>query len=117
MGNRNPRAVDHVNIADKILQAPDLNPAAQVIGAPYAAPTEAGVAHMPATNHFSQLGNALSDFMPAATHIAAAAGAEYSKDEHAKAMDDQRKLAMPLNDAVRKGLIEPGGQLPVPQYV
>ncbi len=95
-------------IADEIVQAPDLQPQAQIIGAPYKAPTEREVAQVPNVNQLEQFAAGLSELNPALQQYAGRLGQQSTAQQLAKADEDHLRTQKSYGDAVREGLIEPG---------
>ena len=104
----NPFSKNRPAIADEIVQAPDLQPQAQVVGSPYKAPTEREVSRVPQTNQLEQLASGLSEIEPALQQYAGRLGEKYTAEEQAAGIEAARKSGEPLAEAVRRKQLAPG---------
>jgi hypothetical protein len=99
-------------IADEIIQAPDLQPQAQIVGSPYAKPTVRGVAEVPKTNQLEQLAAGLAEINPAIQQFVGMSAKKYSASEIARGEADQLKNKTAYADLVKSGEIAPGQSRP-----
>jgi hypothetical protein len=95
-------------IADEIIQAPDLQPQAQIVGAKYAAPTVRNVAQVPKENQLEQLAAGLAEINPAIQQFVGMSAKKYTASEIARGEADQLKNKTAYADLVRSGEIAPG---------
>lgn len=107
MPPKGPR-YDRISAPDKIIDAPDLKPQAEIVGSPYASPTKRNVAEVPQENQLMQLASGLSAIEPSFQLGVAHGAQKYTEQEGAKAEADQATHRVELKDAIAKGLIQPG---------